>query len=75
MNTSLADLKNQFRFLGFEHVEKLFSNLVTTHGRGNRNVEIDNLMYLLRPIMMRHSQQQKYRGTSTTLMSLPKKVN
>jgi hypothetical protein len=32
-------------------------------------------MYFLRPIMMRHSQEQKYRGTSTTLMSLPPKVN
>ncbi len=76
MNTSLTDLKNQFRFLGFEHVEKVFGNLISSYaGRGNRSVEIDNLLYLLRPIMMRHSQQQKYRGTSTTLMSLPKKVN
>jgi hypothetical protein len=71
MNTSYYDLKNQLKFLGFEHVEKVFDSLC----RGKKEADFDLLMYFLRPIMMRHSQEQKYRGTSTTLMSLPQKVN
>jgi hypothetical protein len=31
-------------------------------------------MYLLRPLIIRHSQNQMYKGTKTTLMSLPPKV-
>ena len=74
MNTSIYDLKNQFRFLGFEYVEKLFGALQYKCYRGHSTTEMDEVMFLLRPIMMRHSQEQKYRGTSTTLMSLPPKV-
>ena len=71
MNTSHCDLKNQLKFLGFEHVDRMFQMI----GSGSlRNVDMSHLLYLLRPIMMRHSQEQKYRGTSTTLMSLPPKV-
>lgn len=33
-----------------------------------------HFMFLLRCIMIRHSHAQTYRGTSTTLMSLPPKV-
>jgi hypothetical protein len=36
---------------------------------------LGNFTFLMRSIMMRHSQKQKYRGTSTTLMSLPPKVS
>ena len=75
MNTSITDLKNQVRFLGFEYVEKLFAAFTRRTSRGRSDVRMDELMYFLRPIMMRHSQEQKYRGTSTTLMSLPPKVN
>jgi hypothetical protein len=31
-------------------------------------------LLLMRTVMIRHSQNQQYRGTSTTLMSLPPKV-
>ena len=73
MNTSHCDLKNQLKFLGFEHVDKIFEN-IGVQSRSRREVDMNLLMYFLRPIMMRHSQEQKYRGTSTTLMSLPPKV-
>mmetsp|Transcript_23273 Transcript_23273/g.55031 ORF Transcript_23273/g.55031 Transcript_23273/m.55031 type:complete len:1470 (-) Transcript_23273:218-4627(-) len=72
MNTRYEDLKNQLKFLGFENVEKLFKGLCRNTNNNDPNINL--LMYFLRPIMMRHSQGQKYRGTSTTLMSLPKKT-
>jgi len=75
MNTKIHDLKNQLKFLGFEHVDKSFNSMFTTQQRGKKEADMDLLMYFLRPIMMRHSQEQKYRGTSTTLMSLPPKVS
>lgn len=77
MNTSYFDLKNQLKFLGFEHVEKLYKGLIQSGYENYKKKEANPelLMYFLRPIMMRHSQDQKYRGTSTTLMSLPPKVN
>ena len=31
--------------------------------------------FFMRSVMMRHSQNQKYSGTDTTLMSLPPKVS
>lgn len=71
MNTCHNDLKNQLKFLGFEHVEKIFSAM----NSNGSEIDMDRLMYFLRPIMMRHSQEQKYRGTTTTLMSLPPKVS
>ena len=77
MNTSHDDLKNQIRFLGYEHVPNIFNALYSKRsysGRGKKEIDSKLLMYFLRPIMMRHSQEQKYRGTSTTLMSLPPKV-
>ena len=33
------------------------------------------MRFLLGSVMIRHSQKQKYRGTDTTLMSLPTKVS
>lgn len=56
-----------------------------SHRPGSRDIKPDlsetrhfgHLVYLLRCIMIRHSQQQTYRGTgppATTLMSLPPKV-
>jgi len=75
MNTSHDDLKNQIRFLGYEHVANIFNALYSKKSyRGKKEIDSKLLMYFLRPIMMRHSQEQKYRGTSTTLMSLPPKV-
>jgi hypothetical protein len=36
---------------------------------------IGHFCFLMRSVMMRHSQDQKYRGTQTSLMSLPPKVS
>ncbi len=73
MNTSPNDLVNQLKFLGFEHVDKTFKEMKVSRNRRS-GFDSELLMYFLRPIMMRHSQDQKYLGTSTTLMSLPPKV-
>jgi len=75
MNTSYGDLKNQLKFLGFEHLEKTFIAMnynITRHNKPMHDMSL--ITYFLRPIMMRHSHKQKYRGTSTTLMSLPPKT-
>ena len=65
MNTGVKDLKNQLKFIGID-IDSLL---------GHRNdYDINNLMYLLRPLVMRHSQNQRYIETNTTLMSLPPKV-
>jgi hypothetical protein len=37
--------------------------------------KIGHFMFLMRAVMIRHSQKQQYRGTPTTLMSLPPKVS
>lgn len=75
MNTSHDDLRNQLKFLGFDHVDKTFEQMTTKHSRCSQEIRTNYLMYFLRPIMIRHSQEQKYRGTNTTLMSLPPKVS
>jgi hypothetical protein len=36
--------------------------------------KLGHFVFLMRSVMIRHSQNQQYRGTSTTLMSLPTKV-
>jgi len=76
MNTDVSDLKNQLKFLGFEHVDKSFNQIYyyTRSNNGKKEIDMDRLLYYLRPIIMRHSQEQKYRGTATTLMSLPPKT-
>lgn len=71
----MNDLANQFKFLGIEYADELIRSV---DGRGGRNPVDPNpelIQFLLGGIMMRHSQKQKYRGTETTLMSLPKKVS
>jgi hypothetical protein len=69
MNTKINDLKNQLKFIGIEHVDSMFEILQNKY-----DYDIDALMYLLRPLIIRHSQNQMYKGTKTTLMSLPPKV-
>jgi hypothetical protein len=75
VNTSFKDLKNQLKFLGIENVDAMF-NIFLKQGR-NRGEEFDagRLLFFLRSIMIRHTQKQTYRGTTTTLMSLPAKVS
>jgi hypothetical protein len=73
MNTAVVDLKNQLKFLGIEDVEAMFQKFCPKKGHGTDN-HPEQLVFFLSTIMIRHSQNQKYRGTSTTLMSLPGKV-
>jgi len=84
VNTSLSDLENQFRFLGLEETEEMMSiyrksTFHHVHDKSKaqetlRVPELGHFSFLMRSIMMRHSQKQEYIGTSTTLMSLPPKV-
>jgi hypothetical protein len=80
LSTSMMDLKGQLKILGIECVEDIFRQLPGLKGGGRRSgyhcagAGMQKLMFLMRSIMMRHTQKQKYRGTSTTLMSLPAKV-
>ena len=69
MNTVVKDLKNQLKFIGVD-IDSWFDSLLDH----KTEYDINALMYLLRPLMMRHSQRQRYTGTKTTLMSLPPKV-
>jgi SWI/SNF-related matrix-associated actin-dependent regulator of chromatin subfamily A3 len=77
LSTKVFDVKNQLAFLGIEYVNKMMQ-LCGTTGSGGRNyasntVIPEHIMYLLKPIVLRHAQNQKYSGTETTLMSLPPK--
>jgi hypothetical protein len=90
VNTSLMDLDNQLDFLGIEKSGEMLRKLRKStlihindrnavKGRSGDHVSpempaIGNFTFLMRSIMIRHSQKQTYRGTSTTLMSLPPKV-
>lgn len=85
-NNSFNDLYNQLKFLGVEHAEdmmKVFEQSAYHHiGDPRKNSRhsshgpcFGNLLFFLRSIMIRHTQKQTYRGTSTTLMSLPVKVS
>jgi hypothetical protein len=66
--------KSTFRHIGDQHAN---------YGAGGRRrgsaepemPRLGNFTFLMRAVMMRHSQKQTYRDTSTTLMSLPPKVN
>jgi hypothetical protein len=75
------------KFIGLEDVDEMFGVFTRTAfrhtndqsvprrmGYGSEYRKIGPFMFLLRCIMMRHTQKQTYRGTTTTLMSLPPKV-
>ena len=86
INTTVNDLKNQMKFLGIQHSSAImeifrrsfFRDIRDPSTRTNmKSLEIPGrgaFNFLMRNIMMRHSQAQKYTGTDTTLMSLPPKV-
>jgi hypothetical protein len=88
VNTSFKDLKNQLKFIGIENVDEMFQVFTGTAFRHTKDQCVSrkdgdyhwddrvfgHFMFLLRCIMIRHTQTQKYRGTATTLMSLPPKV-
>ena len=79
INTSLDDLKQQLRFVGLPDVDtlfSLFSETVLKNGYprpGKRNN--GHFVFFMRNVMFRHSLDQKYLGTETTLMNLPGKVS
>eukprot|EP00980_Cylindrotheca_fusiformis_P010788 scaffold2442_cov146-Cylindrotheca_fusiformis.AAC.3 len=76
-NTSVLDLQNQLKFIGIEHVDDVFETFSTDcHPTSTmyRNRYHNKMMFLLRSVIMRHTQKQLYRGTKTTLMSLPSKT-
>jgi hypothetical protein len=86
MNTSLMDLDQQLEFLGIEKAGSILRKLKKSTFRhigdpyansGNTGIRgpiLGNFTFLMRAVMMRHSQKQTYRDTSTSLMSLPPKV-
>ena len=80
-----AQMIGVYRESTFRHVGD--SNASNNNGRGRRNAHryisfksislppVGHFAFLMRSVMMRHSQKQEYAGTSTTLMSLPPKVS
>lgn len=79
------DVQNQLKFVGLDDVDSMFHKFRTTiwhhlETRRNRpsyigeNTKFGLFFFVMRAVMIRHSQGQQYRGTSTTLMSLPPKV-
>jgi hypothetical protein len=85
----LLDVKGQLQFIGLENIDEMFQDFRRTvllhirekQPKQNNEATIScerrrfgHFMFLMRAVMIRHSQQQQYRGTSTTLMSLPPKV-
>lgn len=82
-STSMDELRPQLKFLGIEYVDEMFKVFQTTafaHSGDPKaipkiqKVQIGNFLFFMRNIMLRHSAAQTYRGTSTTIMSLPSKV-
>ena len=80
-------MKNQLKFIGIENVEGLFKNFAklmehTSDRAGGRGLRgkasgrvVGHFLFFIRAVMIRHAQQQKYRGTDTTLMQLPPKTD
>ncbi|CAJ1949444.1 unnamed protein product [Cylindrotheca closterium] len=76
VSTSMFDLINQLKLLGIESVDEMIRNCCDKPSSRNTNQYIrrpGKLLFLLRNVMIRHTQKQCYRGTNTTLMSLPPK--
>ena len=78
-------LEESDEILGLEHVEEIFNVFIRTAFKdtddqcvpkrlNGEDLKIGPFMFLLRCIMIRHTQKQTYLGTTTTLMSLPPKV-
>ena len=82
------DLKNQLKFLGIQHHNEMVDIFQSTRlgvpeptsrkRKKERPLNVPGrgmFTFLMRSIMIRHSQAQKYTATNTTLMSLPPKVS
>lgn len=88
ISTGLLDLENQLKFLGIEHLGCIMGRIKRTtalhvndktickqHSYSEMGTErCGGFAFLLRALLMRHSHEQRYHGTNTTLMSLPAKV-
>jgi hypothetical protein len=91
ISTSINDLSNQLKFLGIQDsgaMMKQFKEHVCNNGNGGgrgrgrsrylytgERPRIGPFTFLLRAIMMRHTQNMTYAGSeNTTLMSLPPMV-
>jgi hypothetical protein len=86
VNTTAMDLKNLLKFLGIEHYGEMMNLFKASffHQMNDSSARAKMarasqpgrglFAFLMRSIMMRHSQDQKYSKTETTLMSLPPKV-
>jgi hypothetical protein len=87
INTNIMDLQNQLIFLGIQlqsNMMDLFKRTLFLENINYRRYVRDRPLlnlpgvgmftFFMRSIMMRHSHEQKYSGTQTTLMSLPPKV-
>jgi SWI/SNF-related matrix-associated actin-dependent regulator of chromatin subfamily A3 len=80
VNTSIMDPKNQLKCIGIENVELMFKQFTSETPSRWRSVANEcisspgKLLFFLRNVMMRHTQNQLYRVTKTTLMSLPAKT-
>jgi hypothetical protein len=90
VNTTVMDLKNQLSFLGIqdhsdlmEYFKESFFRHINDSSAGSNYYRYDKhvvpglglFTFFMRSIMMRHSQNQQYTGTNTTLMNLPPKVS
>lgn len=90
ISTSIMDVKYQLEFLGVQDVNDYLKAFKASAfqrvkdrnraglKRANRGLNFSNdigpFTFFMRSLLMRHTQTQKYVGTNTTLMSLPKKV-
>jgi hypothetical protein len=79
------ELVDQLKLLGIEYVDEMFDTFQTSalvhaqdpfavQGASNK-VQFGSFLFFLRSIMIRHTQDQTYRFTSTKIMSLPSKVS
>lgn len=74
-SSSMLDLRNQLGLIGVENVYGMFQRPPRMDYRGGPDhATPGDLLFLLRNLMIRHTQKQVYRGTTTTLMSLPAKT-
>jgi len=85
VNTTVTDLRNQFKFLGIgaqaemETFKSTFFRQINdpSASKSTTSRELPGFglfNFFVRNLLIRHSQAQKYTGTNTTLMSLPPKT-
>lgn len=85
VNTTVMDLRNQFKFLGIDVLAEMetfkssffrqIGDPSTSKSTTTRELPgIGLFNFFMRNLLIRHSQSQKYSGTNTTLMSLPPKT-